>query len=227
MLEVIATCLEDVKQIEKAGGNRIELISAYTEGGLTPSYAFIKKAVKAANIPIHVMIRPHAKSFIYTTEEIEMMKEDILIAQELGAAGVVLGVLNEQNQVDEKKLANLLSVVDGINITFHRAIDEVDDLIGAVKTLRNFEKITHILTSGGQGTIEENIPVLHEMQRVSKGDIQLIVGSGVTKENIKRLLNETGISEAHVGTAVREGKSCFAEVDQKSVQDLVVLTKSL
>ncbi|EEM05049.1 MULTISPECIES: copper homeostasis protein CutC [Bacillus] len=227
MLEVIATCLEDVKQIEKAGGNRIELISAYTEGGLTPSYAFIKKAVKVANIPIHVMIRPHAKSFIYTTEEIEMMKEDILIAQELGAAGVVLGVLNEQNQVDEKKLANLLSVVDGINITFHRAIDEVDDLIGAVKILRNFEKITHILTSGGQGTIEENIPVLHEMQRVSKGDIQLIVGSGVTKENIKRLLNETGISEAHVGTAVREGKSCFAEVDQKSVQDLVVLTKSL
>ncbi|PGE96150.1 copper homeostasis protein [Bacillus pseudomycoides] len=227
MLEVIATCLEDVKQIEKAGGNRIELISAYTEGGLTPSYAFIKKAVKAANIPIHVMIRPHAKSFIYTTEEIEMMKEDILIAQELGAAGVVLGVLNEQNQVDEKNLANLLSVVDGINITFHRAIDEVDDLIGAVKTLRDFEKITHILTSGGQGTIEGNIPVLHEMQRVSKGDIQLIVGSGVTKENIKRLLNETGISEAHVGTAVREGKSCFAEVDQKSVQDLVVLTKSL
>ncbi|PDY47229.1 copper homeostasis protein CutC [Bacillus pseudomycoides] len=227
MLEVIATCLEDVKQIEKAGGNRIELISAYTEGGLTPSYAFIKKAVKAANIPIHVMIRPHAKSFIYTTEEIEMMKEDILIAQELGAAGIVLGVLNEQNQIDEKKLADLLSVVDGINITFHRAIDEVDDLIGAVKTLRDFEKITHILTSGGQGTIEENIPVLHEMQRVSKGDIQLIVGSGVTKENIKRLLNETGISEAHVGTAVREGKSCFAEVDQKSVQDLVVLTKSL
>jgi len=169
MLEVIATCLEDVKQIEKAGGNRIELISAYTEGGLTPSYAFIKKAVKVANIPIHVMIRPHAKSFIYTTEEIEMMKEDILIAQELGAAGVVLGVLNEQNQVDEKKLANLLSVVDGINITFHRAIDEVDDLIGAVKILRNFEKITHILTSGGQGTIEENIPVLHEMQRVVKG----------------------------------------------------------
>lgn len=103
----------------------------------------------------------------------------------------------------------------------------MDDLIGAVKILRNFEKITHILTSGGQGTIEENIPVLHEMQRVSKGDIQLIVGSGVTKENIKRLLNETGISEAHVGTAVREGKSCFAEVDQKSVQDLVVLTKSL
>ncbi|SDY93914.1 MULTISPECIES: copper homeostasis protein CutC [Bacillus] len=227
MLEVIATCLEDVKQIEKAGGNRIELISAYTEGGLTPSYAFIKKAVKAVNIPIHVMIRPHAKSFIYTAEEIEMMKEDIRVAQELGAAGVVLGVLNEQNQIDEEKLADLLSVVDGMNVTFHRAIDEMADLVGAVQTLRNFEKITHILTSGGQGGIVENIPVLHEMQRVSQGDVQLIAGSGVTKENIQRVLNETGISEAHIGTAVREGKSCFAEINQKSVQDLVGLTKSL
>lgn len=227
MLEVIATCLEDVKRIEKAGGNRIELISAYTEGGLTPSYAFIKKAVKAVNIPIHVMIRPHAKSFIYTEEEIEMMKEDIRIAQELGAAGIVLGVLNEQNQIDEEKLAGLLSSVDGMNVTFHRAIDEVDDLVGAVQTLRDFEKVTHILTSGGQGKIEENISVLHKMQKVSQGDLQLIVGSGVTKENIERLLNETGISEAHVGTAVREGKSCFAEINKESVQDLVGLTKSL
>ncbi|MBC6972150.1 copper homeostasis protein CutC [Bacillus sp. Xin] len=226
MLEIIATCLEDVKRIGKAGGNRIELISAYTEGGLTPSYAFIKQAANH-NIPIHVMIRPHAKSFIYTTEEIEMMKEDIQIAQELGAAGVVLGVLNEQNQIDEEKLADLLSVIDGMNVTFHRAIDEVDNPVGAVKILRKFKNITHILTSGGQGDIEKNIPVLHEMQRVSQGDIQLVVGSGVTKENIKRLLNETGISEAHVGTAVREGKSCFAEIDQKSVQDLVELTKSL
>lgn len=39
MLEVIATCLEDVKRIESTGGKRIELISSYTEGGLTPSYA--------------------------------------------------------------------------------------------------------------------------------------------------------------------------------------------
>lgn len=71
------------------------------------------------------MIRPHAKSFTYTEEEIEMMKEDIIVAQKLGAAGVVLGVLNERNEVDEEKLADLLSVVDGINVTYHRAIDDI------------------------------------------------------------------------------------------------------
>ncbi|HFK1709465.1 MULTISPECIES: copper homeostasis protein CutC [Bacillus cereus group] len=225
MLEVIATCLEDVKRIEKAGGNRIELISSYTEGGLTPSYAFIKKAVEAVQIPVHVMIRPHAKSFTYTEEEIEMMKADIVVAQNLGAAGVVLGVLNEQNEVDEEKLVDLLSVVDGINVTYHRAIDDTENPVEAMKVLKKFNKVTHVLTSGGQGNVVDNIPVLREMQKGSEGNIQLVVGSGVTKENVKQLLDETGISQAHVGTAVREGKSCFSEIDPNLVQELVQIIK--
>ncbi|MBK5447128.1 copper homeostasis protein CutC [Bacillus sp. TH22] len=225
MLEVIATCLEDVKRIEKAGGNRIELISSYTEGGLTPSYAFIKKAVEAVQIPVHVMIRPHAKSFTYTEEEIEMMKEDIVVAQNLGAAGVVLGVLNVQNEVDEEKLVDLLSVVDGINVTYHRAIDDTENPVEAMKALKKFNKVTHVLTSGGQGNVVDNIPVLREMQKESEGNIQLVVGSGVTKENVKQLLDETGISQAHVGTAVREGKSCFSEIDPNLVQELVQIIK--
>ncbi|EJS06324.1 copper homeostasis protein CutC [Bacillus mycoides] len=225
MLEVIATCLEDVKRIEKAGGNRIELISSYTEGGLTPSYAFIKKVVDAVQIPVHVMIRPHAKSFTYTEEEIEMMKEDIVVAQNLGAAGVVLGVLNVQNEVDEEKLVDLLSVVDGINVTYHRAIDDTENPVEAMKALKKFNKVTHVLTSGGQGNVVDNIPVLREMQKESEGNIQLVVGSGVTKENVKQLLDETGISQAHVGTAVREGKSCFSEIDPNLVQELVQIIK--
>ncbi|MFA2811354.1 copper homeostasis protein CutC [Bacillus mycoides] len=225
MLEVIATCLEDVKRIEKAGGNRIELISSYTEGGLTPSYAFIKKAVEAVQIPVHVMIRPHAKSFTYTEEEIEMMKEDIVVAQNLGAAGVVLGVLNEQNEVDEEKLVDLLSVVDGINVTYHRAIDDTENPVEAMKVLKKFNKVTHVLTSGGQGNVVDNIPVLAAMQKESEGNIQLVVGSGVTKKNVKQLLDETGITQAHVGTAVREGKSCFSEIDPNLVQELVRIIK--
>ena len=155
------------------------------------------------------MIRPHAKSFTYTEEEIEMMKEDIIVAQKLGAAGVVLGVLNERNEVDEEKLADLLSVVDGINVTYHRAIDDIKNPVEAMSTLKKFHKVTHVLTSGGQGNIVENIPVLTEMQKVSDGQIQLVAGAGVTKENIKRLLDETGITQAHVGTAVEKENHVF------------------
>ena len=81
MIEVIATTIEDAIRIEKSGCNRIELVSALTEGGLTPSYALIKNVVKSVNIPVNVMIRPHAKSFNYTYKEIQLMKEDILAAK--------------------------------------------------------------------------------------------------------------------------------------------------
>ena len=220
MLEVIATCLEDVKRIERAGGKRIELISSYTEGGLTPSYAFIKSGRSSTNTDSRYDSSA-CEVFTYTEEEIEMMKEDIVVAQKLGVAGVVLGVLNERNEVNEEKLADLLSVVDGINVTYHRAIDDIENPVEAMRTLKKFHKVTHVLTSGGQGNIVDNIPVLTDMQKVSDGQIQLVVGAGVTKENIKQLLDETGISQAHVGTAVREGKSCFAEIDSNLVQELV------
>ncbi|CAM4281178.1 copper homeostasis protein [Bacillus manliponensis] len=225
MLEVIATCIEDVKRIEQAGGGRIELISAYTEGGLTPSYAFIKKAVEAVHIPVHVMIRPHAKSFVYTSEEIEMMKEDIEIAKKHGAAGVVLGVLNEKSEIDEEALAQLLAATDGINVTFHRAIDETKDLVQAIEVLKKFPNVTHVLTSGGQGAIEANVAVLQDMQRVCEGQMQLIVGSGVTKGNIQKLLHKTGIKQAHVGTAARENQSAFGEISLEKVNALVNLLK--
>ncbi|WP_369903300.1 copper homeostasis protein CutC [Bacillus manliponensis] len=225
MLEVIATCLEDVKRIEQAGGGRIELISAYTEGGLTPSYAFIKKAVEAVHIPVHVMIRPHAKSFVYTSDEIEMMKEDIEIVKKHGAAGVVLGVLNKNNEIDEKALAQLLTATDGLNVTFHRAIDETKNLVQAIEVLKKFPNVTHVLTSGGQGAVEDNIAVLQDMQRICEGQIQLIVGSGVTKDNIQQLLHKTGIKQAHVGTAARENQSAFDEISLEKVNTLVNLLK--
>ena len=82
MLEVIATCLEDVKRIERAGGKRIELISSYTEGGLTPSYAFIKSGRSSTNTD-SCYDSSACEVFTYTEEEIEMMKEDIVVAQKL------------------------------------------------------------------------------------------------------------------------------------------------
>ncbi|MCZ2969158.1 hypothetical protein NYY93_19370, partial [Acinetobacter baumannii] len=104
-------------------------------------------------------------------------------------------------------------------------IDDIKNPVEAMSTLKKFHKVTHVLTSGGQGNIVENIPVLTEMQKVSEGQIQLVAGAGVTKENIKRLLDETGITQAHVGTAVREGKSCFSEIDPNLVQELVEIIK--
>ena len=47
MLEIIGMSAEDAKIIEDCGADRIELVSALTEGGLTPSFGLIEKVVNS------------------------------------------------------------------------------------------------------------------------------------------------------------------------------------
>lgn len=220
MIEIIATTIEDAKRIEKSGCSRIELVSALTEGGLTPSYSLIKNVVQAVNMPVNVMIRPHAKSFIYTPEEIQLMKEDILIAKDLKANGVVLGVLNEKNEICEESLSELLSVCDGIDVTFHRAIDGLFDPVSGIKILRKYPQIVNVLTSGGKGNIENNIEVIRDMIS-NAGHINVLLGGGLNHQNITHIREKTKATDYHFGTAVREGRSPFGEISLEKIKTLI------
>ncbi|MCL1990738.1 MAG: copper homeostasis protein CutC [Defluviitaleaceae bacterium] len=201
MIEIIATTVKDARAIEAGGAGQIELVSALSEGGLTPSYGLIEAVVNAVKIPVNVMIRPHSASFIYDNDEIELMKKDIQIARELGAKGVVLGVLTEENEIDFEKLASLLAVCEGLDVTFHRAIDETD-VVHSTKKLSTYQQITTILTSGGLTPVEENTMLIKEMIE-SSGHIDILVGGGVNFDNVKPILIQTGAQSAHLGSAVR------------------------
>ena len=63
-IEIIATTLDQALQAEKFGADRIELVTAMLETGLTPSLGLIKQVKEKVNIPMVVMIRPHSKSFV-------------------------------------------------------------------------------------------------------------------------------------------------------------------
>ncbi|MCB2360247.1 copper homeostasis protein CutC [Clostridium estertheticum] len=220
MIEIIAATIEDVKRIEESGASRIELISALSEGGLTPSYSLIKRAVQSVKIPVNVMIRPHGKSFIYTDEEIEIMVEDIRIAKELNVNGVVFGVLNRKNEICAPSLEKLLKACDGIDVTFHRAIDELLDPVKGIEVLANYGQIKNVLTSGGKGNILKNIPVIKNMVEKSK-HINVIVGGGLNAENIKDIIEKTKAPAYHFGTAVRNDKSVFGEINIDSLRIFV------
>lgn len=216
MIEIIATTIEDALEIEAGGANRIELVSALTEGGLTPSYGLIKSVIHAVSIPVNVIIRPHSKSFTYTDREIKLMKEDIEIAKALGANGVVLGVLTEDKRVDVDKLEDLLSVCSGLDVTFHRAIDETD-VIESVRVLAGYDAITSILSSGGQAlAVGENTAKLKDMI-VSAEKIEILIGGGVNFDNIKQILAQTQVKQLHLGMAVRANDV----VDSQKVREIV------
>jgi copper homeostasis protein len=223
VIEIIATNVKDALEIENGGADRIELVSALELGGLTPSHGIIKEVVKAVRIPVNVMIRPHADSFVYTDEEITSMKEEIKIARELGANGVVLGVLNINNTIDTHKLESLLSVCQGLDVTFHRAVDETD-VLASVKQLQPYNKITNILTSGGLTTsLQENTELIREII-LSSYYTNILVGGGLTLDNVGIVALKAGATHFHFGTAVQTDGEVVMEKVKKVVNKVLSLT---
>lgn len=226
MIEIIAMTPDDARCIEACGADRIELISAFSEGGLTPSYGMIEKIVQVVKIPVNVMIRPYAKSFVYKREEINVMKKDIAIAKELGANGVVFGVLDENGEIFEEGIQELMEPCGGLGITFHRAIDELKDIVKGVKLLSKYPQIKTVLTSGGKGEIAGNIPIIKEMIENS-AHIKIMAGGGLNFANVRRVIEETGAADYHFGTAVRHNKSYFDDIDEKKLKELIKLVDSV
>lgn len=226
MLEIIATTVEDAKRIEASGANRIELVSAFAEGGLTPSYGLIKKVVESVKIPVNVMIRPHARSFVYTNDELNVMREDIWIAKHLKSNGVVFGVLNKNNAICENSLYKLLEMCEDMDVTFHRAIDELADPVDGIKVLAKYSQINTVLTSGGKGDIMDNLSVIKQMI-ANAGATRVLVGGGLNLKNIEQIIAETKAPEYHFGTAIREKKSSFGEINEEKLASLVKIVNQL
>ena len=219
MLEIIGMSVEDAIAIEKCGADRIELVSALTEGGLTPSCGLIEAVVNKVNIPVNVMMRHHAKSFVYSDEDISIMVRDIEKVKEIGANGVVFGMLDSNNNIREDQLITLLEAAKGLDVTYHRAIDETD-VVKSINILNKYNGITNVLTSAGKGNIADNIDKINEMKKNSK-HIKVLLGGGLNFDNIKNIKELTQNTDFHFGTAVRVDKSPFGEIDEEKLIKLV------
>src|SRR5687768_18464360 len=81
-------------------------------------------AVKAAvRIPVFVIVRPRGGGFVYTYEEVAVMRLDIEAARMLGADGIVVGTLTNDARVDEEQMRALAAAARDLPVTFHRAFD--------------------------------------------------------------------------------------------------------
>ncbi|NJJ35061.1 copper homeostasis protein CutC [Clostridioides difficile] len=219
MLEIIGMTVEDAKIIEDCGADRIELVSALTEGGLTPSFGLIERVVNSVKIPVNVMIRHHAKSCTYSEEDTTIMQKDISIIKDIGANGVVFGMLDKNNNIDEKNLNVLLECCDNLDVTFHRAIDE-SSIMDSIKILKDYNKITNILTSGGKGNIVDNIQTINNMI-LNSNHIKILLGGGLNFNNIEKIKELTKASNFHFGTAIRINNSPFEDIDKQKLKQLV------
>jgi copper homeostasis protein len=194
------TCVETFEEAllaEQQGADRIELCSDLHLDGLTPSFELMQKTCAGLKIPVMVMIRPKSGNFVYSEKDILQMKSEIDLAKNAGAAGVVFGLLTPENKIDEINTSLLVEYTQPLPVTFHKAIDELDDLIEGVKTLKNIEGIQRILTSGGKPTALEGQTTLREMISEAEGKITILVAGKVLKSNLEEIEKVTGAKEFH------------------------------
>lgn len=190
---------EAVIAMEK-GASRIELCDNLLEGGTTPSYGTIKKSIENINVPINVIIRPRGGSFVYSNEEFEIMIEDIKLCKQMKVNGIVIGVLNKDNKIDEEGLERLLKEANGLSVTYHMAFDEIENKKEAIDKLVEY-KVDRILTKGGGVSAPNNIETLKELIKYADGRIILMPGGGVNKDNRDFIANEVNATEVH-GTKI-------------------------
>jgi len=194
--EACVESFEKALETQNNGANRIELCENLAVGGTTPSYGTVKVCLEKLDIPIFPMIRARGGNFIYSKDEIEIMKEDIKIFKELGVKGVVLGCLTSDNKIDLELTKKLVNLAYPMEVTFHKAIDEIQNPLDYIDNLINIG-IKRILTSGGKATALEGKDLINEMIKKSNGRLKIVVAGKVTKENLNGLSNLISANEFH------------------------------
>ena len=183
-------CVDNLDNAVKAfnkGANRIEFCSNLNEDGLTPNFNDLKEIKSLVSIPIRVMIRPHSKSFEYNNNDIAKMTESIHLCKKENFDGVVLGCLNEHNELDIEKINYLAQIAKPLNVIVHKAIDLTNSPIESLKNLFELNIINGVLTSGGCQTAELGMSILKNMVDISPKDFEIISAGKITDQNINFL----------------------------------------
>lgn len=195
LLEVCCGNYQSAVTASESGADRVELCAGLPLGGLTPSHSDITRASELP-IAVNVLIRPREGDYCYCESEVESMVRDIEFCRESGINGVVIGALTPGGEVDIPACSAMVEAAGDMSVTFHRAIDVVEDMFAVVDATIELG-IDRILTSGGKVTAYDGIEQLKKLVEYAAGRISILAGSGVTAGNAAEIASVTGISEIH------------------------------
>lgn len=200
VLEVCADSVDSALAAQRGGAHRIELCSGLVEGGTTPSSGLISTIRSRLSIPIFVMIRPRNGDFFYGPEDFETMEHDVLNAKQLGADGVVFGVLREDGRIDVERTRYLVQLARPLKVTFHRAFDMSRDLGESLEALIHMN-VDRVLTSGGEQRVEDGLAAVRSLAAQATGRIAVMAGGGITVSNACHVIASAGVNELHASSA--------------------------
>lgn len=205
-LEIAVQDTDGVRIAAQVGARRVELCAALgATGGLTPSIGLVEAAVRTAAeagaadavpVEVHPLIRPRPGGFVFSAAEIDVQVRDVRAAIATGAAGVVIGALTPDGQVDAEAVRALVAAAGGRDVTFHRAIDVVEDVTAALDQLVALG-VARVLTSGGAPSSIDGVERLRAMAAHAAGRVQIQAGGGVRPQDVEALVG-AGVDAVHL-----------------------------
>jgi copper homeostasis protein len=196
IFELCAESIQACLAAREGGADRIELCTALSEGGLTPSHGLTREAVLRSGLPVHVLLRPRGGNFLYTDDEFTLMREDLLHAHALGASGFVLGILRTDGTVDIERTRELVDLAAPLEITFHRAFDYTASLEQALEDVIA-TGCRRVLTSGGERDVLAGAHRLARLVELAAGRIEIAAGGGLRIKDAAALARATRASHFH------------------------------
>lgn len=214
-VEICVDSVESAIAAERGGAQRVELCSDLLEGGVTPSAGLVSIVRQQIDIGVFVMIRPRGGDFCYTDLEFGIMQQDIRQARDLGADGIILGVLDRQARVDVARTRKLVELAGPLPVTFHRAIDMTPDPRAALEDVVA-TGAARVLTSGGAPKVTKGLAVVARMVETAGDRLAVMAGGGITPETIAGVAEATGATEFHA--SLRTARPSPVEFHRQDVQ---------
>ncbi|MFN8489763.1 MAG: copper homeostasis protein CutC [Caldilineaceae bacterium] len=197
LFEICVDSVEGAIAAQTGGAQRVELCDNLLEGGTTPSAGTIALARQHLTIGLNVIIRPRGGDFCYSDVEFAVMQYDVAQAKQLGANGVVIGLLNPDGTVDKPRTAKLIEVARPLNVTFHRAFDMANDPHQALEDLISLG-VDRVLTSGQEDSVLEGLDLITALVQQAGNRIIVMPGGGIHERNLKKIVTQSGVREVHM-----------------------------
>lgn len=206
-----------------AGATRVELCRNLPVGGVTPEMPDVAFLCRKTPLEVRVLIRPREGDFCYNDEEFAQMVNDVLHCKALGAKAVVVGFLTPDGRIDTEKTRQIVEIAAPMEVTFHRAFDELKPAEAEEALEEVIACGCHkLLTSGCHPTALQGAEVIRKLVARANGRIGIIAASGVTPDNAVEIIRRTGVKEIH-GSC--KGREAGMEVSQ--VETVAALRKNI
>ncbi len=209
ILEVCVDSLESAMAAVRGGADRLEVCSNLLIGGTSANPFLVRQIKERMQIRIHALIRPRFGDFCYSDSEIQIMTDEILQLCEYGVDGIVTGVLEPSGVLDLSRMQILIDAAGNRPITLHRAFDMCADPIRTLEEAKELG-IRTILTSGQQNLAIDGLECIRELVRKSGENLDIMAGSGIDAETIKRIKAQIALPAYHMsGKLEKQGRMQF------------------